>query len=97
MNRRGFLGKIGLALAGIAVAPAVNLLSEPETICHPDFIPWALYDNKLFMEKQFYDLMITGQCGHQATKHGIRRIDPLSDEAAKLFNQHLKPIQNIIY
>ena len=33
MNRRGFLGKICLALAGIAVAPAVNLLAEPETIC----------------------------------------------------------------
>jgi hypothetical protein len=33
MNRRGFLGRFGMALAAVAMAPALDLLAEPETPC----------------------------------------------------------------
>jgi hypothetical protein len=33
MNRRGFLRGLGLAIAAVAVAPAVKLLIEEETVC----------------------------------------------------------------
>jgi hypothetical protein len=33
MNRRGFLRGLGLAIAAVAVAPAVKLLVEEETVC----------------------------------------------------------------
>lgn len=33
MNRRGFLRGFGLLVASVALAPAIDLLAEPETPC----------------------------------------------------------------
>lgn len=41
MNRRGFLGKLGMALAAVAVAPAINLLAEENSICAKGLLWYA--------------------------------------------------------
>lgn len=99
MNRRGFLGRITLALAAVAIAPAIELLAQPETPCSGGLL-WQIENSGQTIE-------YTGEITMTDFNNLIKALDTpepvqqpvmfFSRTSMRNFNHLLKPVEILPY